>query len=67
MWSELIQTPCPMINTDVTRMTWVTAQEIRMLLPSEAEIQSLTSDKFPNPNAWLMLKLVINPTPPHLC
>lgn len=37
-----------------------------MLLHIEAEIQSLTSDKFSNLNAWLMLKL-INPTLCYLC
>ena len=38
-----------------------------MLLHLQAEIQSVTFDKFPNTNAWLLLKLIINPTPPHLC
>lgn len=32
-----------------------------MLLHTEAEIQSFTYDKFPNPNAWLMLQLILIP------
>lgn len=65
--SEVVQTPCPVLHTDVTSTACGTAEENRMLLHIEAEIQFLACDKFLNPNAWLMHKPILNPTLPYLC